>query len=83
MNKPKIMLYALSTCAWCIKTKALLKELKIKYNFIDVDLLSSSEKNKAINELKKHNPECTFPTLIINNKVIIGFDEEEIKKCLK
>ncbi|MDD5660242.1 MAG: glutaredoxin domain-containing protein [Actinomycetota bacterium] len=34
----KVMLYALSTCIWCRKTKMLLDELGIAYDYMDVDL---------------------------------------------
>jgi glutaredoxin len=30
--------------------------------------------------LKQHNPKCTFPTLVVNDKkCIIGYAEEEIR----
>jgi len=38
-NKGKVILYALSTCVWCKKTKRLLNQLGVDYYFIDVDLL--------------------------------------------
>jgi len=38
-----IMLYALSTCQWCQKTKRLLDEMGLDYYYEDVDLLSSDE----------------------------------------
>ncbi|MBD3172715.1 glutaredoxin family protein, partial [Candidatus Bathyarchaeota archaeon] len=33
----KVFLYTLSTCGWCKKTKELLKEKDIAYEFIDLD----------------------------------------------
>ena len=35
-NKGKIMLYALSTCVWCKKTRELLDDLGVEYYFIYV-----------------------------------------------
>lgn len=79
----KITLYALSTCVWCRKTKNLLNQLKIEYQCYDVDLLKGEEKEKIISEMKKYNPKLSFPTLVIDeNLVIIGYDEEKIKKEL-
>ena len=80
----KVMLYTLSTCVWCKKTKALLKELGVAYDYIDVDLLSGSEEDEVVKEIKKHNPDCSFPTLVINDsQCIVGFKEDEIREALK
>jgi len=82
-NKGTILLYAISTCAWCKKTKKLLDKLGVEYSYIDVDLVSREEKNKIDEEVKKWNPMRNYPTMIINGeKSIIGFKEEEIKEAL-
>lgn len=82
-NKGKITLYALSTCGWCKKTKTLLKELGVAYEYIDVDLLTGKERDDVLQAMKKWNPQLSFPTLIINDKeCIIGFEEAKIKKAL-
>ena len=80
----KLMLYALSTCVWCQKTKRLLDDLGVGYDYTDVDLLPGSEKEAAIKVIKKHNPACSFPTLVINDsKCIVGYKENEIREVLK
>jgi glutaredoxin-like protein NrdH len=82
-NKGKIMLYALSTCIWCKMTKELLDKLGVEYSFIFVDLLTEKEKDKATDNIKKWNPSCSFPTMVINDKkCIVGFKEKEIKEAL-
>ncbi|NYT13312.1 MAG: glutaredoxin family protein [Candidatus Methanofastidiosa archaeon] len=82
-KKGDVKLYALSTCVWCGKTKDLLKELGVDFNFVFVDLLQGDTKQYAIDEVKKYNKNCSFPTLVINNyKVIVGFKEAEIKEAL-
>jgi len=82
-KKGKIMLYALSTCVWCKKTKKLLKDIGVEYNYVFVDELKGEEKEEAINEIKKHNPRCSFPTIVFNDeKCIVGFKEEEIKEAI-
>lgn len=83
-KKGKLMLYAISTCVWCKKTKRLLNDLKVDYHFVDVDLLSEKDKEKAEEEVKKWNPLCSFPTLVINNEeCVVGFDEEEIRSKVR
>ncbi|MEN6473119.1 MAG: glutaredoxin family protein [Syntrophaceae bacterium] len=84
VDRGDIMLYALSTCVWCKKTKALLDELKVKFSFTFVDLLNKEEKAEAMQEVRKWNPACSFPSMVINNSTcIVGFDEEKIREALK
>jgi glutaredoxin len=80
----KIMLYTLSTCVWCKKTKALLKELGVAYDYIDVDLLNADEEDEVVKEITKFNPNCSFPTAVIDGKkCIVGFKEDEIREAIK
>ena len=79
--RDRIILYALSTCGWCKKTKGLLDELGIAYDSVDVDLLAGDESTEARREVTQWNPRCSFPTLVIDGeRCIVGFDEEEIRK---
>ena len=82
-NVGSLMLYALSTCPWCKKTKGLLNELGVEYRYIDVDLLKPDEKDQAIEAIKKWNPDCSFPTLVVDDKkCIVGFKEDDIRKAM-
>ena len=76
----KIMLFTLSTCIWCRKTKALLNELGVGYQYVDVDLLSDTDQDEANIEMSKYQS-GSFPTIVFNDgeKVIVGYEEEEIK----
>ncbi len=79
-----VMLYDLSTCVWCNKTKKLLGDLGVEYSYEDVDLLTGKEREQVIEIVKKWNPMCSFPTLVIDNKqCIVGFKEDEIRKALQ
>ncbi len=82
-NRGHVLMYALSTCIWCKKTKRLLDSLGVDYNYIDVDLLDEKEKDDATKEIMQWNPSCTFPTIVIDKKkCIVGYKENEIKKAL-
>jgi glutaredoxin-like protein NrdH len=82
-KKGNVMLYALSTCGWCKKTKALLAELGVEYDYTDVDLLVGAEQEKILNDIMKYNPASNFPTMVIDSKkCIIGFKEDEIREAL-
>lgn len=83
-NRGKVMLYALSTCGWCKKTKALLNELGVEFDYTDVDLLKGPEQDAAVKEIEKFNPDSNFPTMVIDSKkCIIGFKEQDIREALK
>lgn len=83
-NKGKIMLYALSTCVWCKKTRKFLEGLGVEYNYVYVDQLEEDDRNKTIEEIEKWNPRCSFPTLVFNDeKCVVGYKEDEIKEELK
>lgn len=79
-TKKKLMLFTLSTCIWCRKTKALLSELGVGYQFVDVDLLNQTDQDEAYDEMGKYQSN-SFPTVIFNDgeKVIVGYEEEKIK----
>lgn len=82
-DKGKVVLFALSTCGWCKKTRELLEELKIEFSFIYVDLLEGEERSGIIEQVKQFNKQLSFPTLVINDeKTIVGFNEEGIREAL-
>jgi glutaredoxin len=83
INKGKLLLYALSTCIWCKQTKAFLNNLGIGYDFIDVDVLPGKEREKTLTEIKRFNPQCSFPTLVVNGeKCVVGYNEAKIREVL-
>jgi hypothetical protein len=47
-----------------------------------VDLLHGEERAVILDDVKKFNPRCSFPTIIIGEKVIVGYKEEEIRDAL-
>ncbi len=56
----------------------------MEYYYEYVDHLQGENREKAIKEITKWNPGCSFPTLVINNeKCIVGYKEDEIRKALK
>ena len=82
MSDQSITLYSLSTCVFCDATKKMFDDLAIDYHCIQADELPEGEREKAIEDLKKVNPRCSFPTVIIENHVIVGYKVQEIKQKL-
>jgi|WetSurMetagenome_2_1015567.scaffolds.fasta_scaffold292560_2 glutaredoxin-like protein NrdH len=80
--KHKIMLYGLSTCMWCERTKDFLDGLGVEYSHLTVDLLDGKDQDDAFAEVAKYNPDQSFPTIVIDGgkKVIIGFNEGELRE---
>ena len=81
-DKKKIKLYTLSTCSHCNRTKRFFKEHNIDMEFIDVDLLSGADRERIMEEVRKLNPDCSFPTICINEVIVVGFNEEKLRKAL-
>jgi len=79
---PPVRLYSLSTCSHCKCTKQLLDDCGIKYDCTDVDKVPKEEVAQILQEIKKINERCSFPTIIIGGKVIIGYKEQDIREAL-
>ncbi len=80
-KKPKV--YALSTCPYCKRTRRFLDDHKIAYDCIEVDLLDDAEQDKTLEEVEKLTGRTSFPVVIIGDEIIVGHDEEKLKKALK
>jgi glutaredoxin-like protein NrdH len=82
MAQPHVKMYTLSTCHHCKAAKKFLNGCGVAFEFTDVDLLTGAEREAMIAEVRRLNPECSFPTIIIGDQVIVGNDEAKIKKAL-
>ncbi len=80
--RPKIKLYTLSTCSHCSRAKRFFKDCGIDVEFTDVDLLSEGERAAILDVVRKLNPDCSFPTICIGDIIIVGFNEEKLRKAL-
>jgi glutaredoxin-like protein NrdH len=83
-NKHKVLVYALSTCAWCKMTKKFLSDSGVEYEFVDVDLASAQDHEKIRDDILKKGAEPSYPTIIVDNKtVIVGFRKDLLQKALE
>jgi len=80
----KVLIYALSTCGWCHKTLKWFEDNNVVCDTIHVDELTGKEKEKVMDEVKKYNPGCSFPTVVIDGGrvVVVGFKPDELAKEL-
>ena len=83
-GKHQVLLYTLSTCGWCNKTKKLLKENDIEFDFVDFDLCSKKDQEEIWNDILRRGGRVSFPAIIIDKKILInGFKIEKIKEVLE
>jgi glutaredoxin-like protein NrdH len=83
IDKGQITLYALSTCVWCGRVKSLLQDMGVAYDYVYVDNLAGDAREKTMEEIKRWNPRCSFPSIVINNsQCIVGFEEKKIREAI-
>ncbi len=81
MEEP-VQIFSLSTCSHCRAAKRFLSDCGVKYEFTEVDLLEGEERKAILEDVRKFNPRCSFPTIIIGDKTIVGYKEDKIKEAL-
>ncbi len=62
--------------------KRFLDGCTVKYDFTDVDLVDKKDRAAVLADVRNLNPECSFPTIIIGDRVIVGNRLDEIKEAL-
>ncbi len=77
-----VKIYTLSTCSHCKAAKQFMGDCGIKLTFTDVDQLTGADRAAILEEVRTFNPKCSFPTIVIGEKVIVGHKEDEIKEAL-
>ena len=73
-----VTVYSTITCPWCHRAKEFLKEHKIKFRDINV-----GEDRKAADEMVRKSGQTGVPVIDVDGKIIVGFNEVELKKALK
>jgi glutaredoxin len=77
-----VKLYALSTCPHCKCTKQFFSDCGVKFDCTDVDKAPKEDVAAIFEEMKKLTSRCSFPTIVIGEKVIVGYREDEIREAL-
>jgi len=60
----------------------LLDDCGVKYDCTEVDKVPKEELTRILEEVRRINDRCSFPTIIIGDKVIVGYREQEIREAL-
>jgi len=77
-----VKVYSLSTCSHCNAVKKLLTDCRVAYAFTDVDRLDTETRKTVLEEIRGFNPECSFPTVVIGRKVVVGYNEQQLLEAL-
>lgn len=77
-----IHLYALSTCPYCRMTRRYLDDHGITYEITEVDLLEGDEKQAAIDTVKELSGGTSFPVVVADGHVIVGFNKSKMADLL-
>jgi glutaredoxin len=79
----EIMVYALSTCPWCRKTKKWFDESNIPYEVVDVDTLPDEDQDAVADRVYELSGGRRFPVVVINGEVIVGYSPDKFLAQLK
>jgi len=78
----KVTLYALTTCNHCQSLREFLEANGVAYDCIEVDGLAGKDRREMIKQVRTYNKRGSFPTTVIDNRVVVGFREDELKEAL-
>ena len=79
----KVVLYALSTCAWCRMTKQFLEDSNVEFEYVYVDLCEEEDKHKIREHIQSKGGPLSYPTIIVDDNVLItGFRTDKIRESL-
>lgn len=78
----QIRLFALSTCPYCRMTQKYLDSTGVDYQLTEVDTLEGQERDDAIAQVRSLSGGASFPVVVIDDEVIVGFNKKRIKELL-
>lgn len=79
-----LLLYALSTCGWCKKTREILDREGVEYDYVYVDKFIGDEGDELDAQVRQWNPRESFPVIVVNQSFsIVGFKEDKMLKAIE
>ncbi len=77
MADKKVVIYSTPTCPYCKRAKEYLSRKGIRYT--DIDVAQDKEKAK---EMTQKSGQMSVPVIIIDNEIIVGFNQVLLDKLL-
>ena len=82
-NEHQVLMYAISTCMWCKRTKQFLKDHNVEYTYVDVDLCSPEDRETIRHEIQNRGGRLMYPVIIVDDRIVIdGFRTEKIREAI-
>jgi glutaredoxin len=81
MSMKKVVVYTLSTCPWCRKTKKFLADHDVPFTYTDYDLADEATQAQISREVDAAGA-TGFPFVKIDDEVIVGYQPERYSKAL-
>lgn len=83
-KKHKVLLYTISTCAWCKRAKKFLTENNIEYEYVDIDVCNREDREKIREAILSRGGRLSYPTVIVDDRSLInGFNEDRLREVLE
>ncbi len=77
MADKKVVIYSTPTCPYCKRAKEYLSRKGIRYT--DIDVAQDKEKAK---EMTQKSGQMSVPVIIIDNEIVVGFNQVLLDKLL-
>jgi len=77
-----VLMYTLSTCPWCRKTKQFFKDKSVPFHYVDYDLANEEEQERIVKEITGYGVQLAFPCVKINGNVVVGYNPEKYTELL-
>jgi len=72
-----VKVFSTPTCPFCVTVKDFLKENNIEFEDLDV-----AENEIARNEMVEKSGQMGVPVIMVDEEIVIGFDQAKLKKLL-
>jgi len=76
----QVKVFALSTCPYCRMSRTYLDENDVAYDVVEVDKLEGQERTDTIDEVKRLSGGTSFPVIVVDGEVIVGFNKPRLKE---
>jgi glutaredoxin-like YruB-family protein len=74
----EVTIYTTPTCPWCHRTKAWMRDKKIRYREVDV-----TTDKKGLEEMVRISGQTGVPVIVVGEEVIVGFKESRLNEIFK
>lgn len=77
----EVVLYTLSTCPWCGKSKRFFQDREIPFTCTDYDLADEASQERIFRVMDRHRASA-FPFAMINGDAVEGYDPARYSSLL-